>query len=134
MTIPARAREDLHEFSRCGEEVRQPLGGLFDDEASPEPFFFVAMPTGQLLLWQALIPRHPIVWIVECEMGMPSAPRASAFTKSDSVRRPPVMIRVIPSAPTPTCPPHISSSISKAADAGSGRALKGQLPAGRIEA
>ena len=64
------------------------------------PFFFVAMPTGQLLLWQALIPRHPIAWSVECEMGMPSAPRASAFTKSDSVRRPPVMIRVIPSAPT----------------------------------
>ena len=61
--------------------------------------FCVALPTGQLFVWQARMPRQPIACKAEFATAIPSAPSASAFTKSDSVRRPPVMMSVTPSAP-----------------------------------
>jgi hypothetical protein len=35
-----------------------------------------------------------MAWIAALEIAMPSAPRASAFTKSDGTRSPPVAINV----------------------------------------
>ena len=52
------------------------------------------MPTGQLLVWQARMPRQPIAWIAELAIATASAPSASALAKSAGVRRPPVMTSV----------------------------------------
>ena len=38
--------------------------------------FCVAIPTGQLFVWQARMPRHPIAWRAELETAIPSAPSA----------------------------------------------------------
>ena len=45
------------------------------------------------MVWQARMPRQPIAWMAEFAMATPSAPSAIALTKSDSVRRPPVMMK-----------------------------------------
>ena len=44
--------------------------------------FWVAMPTGQLLVWHARMPRQPIAWIAELATATASAPSASALAKS----------------------------------------------------
>ena len=41
--------------------------------------FWVAMPTGQLLVWQARMPTHPMAWIAALDTA---APRASATLAS----------------------------------------------------
>ncbi len=56
--------------------------------------FCVAMPTGQLSVWHARIPKHPIAWIALFAIATASAPSASALAKSAASRRPPVMTRV----------------------------------------
>ena len=56
--------------------------------------FWVAMPTGQLLVWQARIPIHPIAWRAELDTATASAPRARALMKSAGNRSPPVITRV----------------------------------------
>ena len=52
------------------------------------------MPTGQLLVWQARIPMHPMACMAELERAIASAPKASAFAKSAGILNPPVMINV----------------------------------------
>ncbi len=60
------------------------------------------MPTGQLFVWQARIPRQPIACSAELARAIASAPRARALTKSASVRNPPVMINDTSPLPRPS--------------------------------
>ncbi len=62
--------------------------------------FWVAIPTGQLLLPQARIPRQPMACNAEFETATASAPIIIALAKSSGNRRPPVMIKVTSLAPT----------------------------------
>ena len=52
----------------------------------------MAIPAGQLFVLHILAPTHPIACMAELEIAIPSAPRASAFTKSAEVLNPPVTI------------------------------------------
>jgi len=62
--------------------------------------FCVAMPTGQLLLPQARIPKQPIACNAELETAMASAHNINALAKSSATRNPPVIIKVTSVAPT----------------------------------
>ena len=57
--------------------------------------FCVAIPTGQLLELQALIPKHPIACRAELDTAIASAPIIIAFAKSSATLNPPVMTSVI---------------------------------------
>ncbi len=63
--------------------------------------FWVAIPTGQLFVWHARMPRQPIAWIALFAIATASAPSASALAKSAASRRPPVTtsVHVAPLAP-----------------------------------
>src|SRR3954454_10474475 len=56
--------------------------------------FWVAMPTGQLSVWHARMPRHPMACIAELAMATASAPRARAVAMSAASRMPPVATSV----------------------------------------
>ena len=62
--------------------------------------FCVAIPPGQLLLLQALIPKHPMACNAELETAMASAPNIIAFAKSSGTLKPPVITKVTSRAPT----------------------------------
>ena len=50
--------------------------------------FCVATPTGQLLVWQALIPKQPIACKAEFATATASAPSIMALAKSSAIRSP----------------------------------------------
>ena len=94
--MSAGAGHDLHEFDRRIEEVLSKLAraDFSTNRRETQIGFCVAMPTGQLLVWQARMPRQPMACNAALPSATPSAPSAIALAKSAGVRKPPVAIKV----------------------------------------
>lgn len=60
----------------------------------------LAIPTGQLLVLQARIPKQPIACKAVLDTATASAPSIIAFAKSSATLNPPVTTREISFAPT----------------------------------